>query len=193
MSEQVSDKEGPAMAGSVQEVQGVFPSDAAMEDAIAKLTLAGFDRADFSLPVTNPTSGTATPEQGAATPLTDTDLRQARTMGTGMAGTIGAFAAAGATIATGGVAGVAIAAAAAVGIGSGLAANAIGTAAKTAQSDDHEAEAKAGRLVLSVHTATTEKQAQAEQIMRVAGASHVAAVSRVAATDAGINSAGWTG
>ncbi len=142
MSEQ-SDKQGPADGRSVQEVQGVFPSDAAMEDAIAKLTLAGFDRADFSLPVTSPAERRR-PARGGATPMTDTDLRQARTMGTGMAGTIGAFAAAGATIATGGVAGVAIAAAAAVGVGSGLAANAIGTAAKTAQVDDHEAEARAG-------------------------------------------------
>lgn len=188
----MSDKQGPAIADSVQEVQGVFPSNAAMEEAIAKLTLAGFDRADFSLPVTNPAAGAATPEQGAETPLTDTDLRQARTMGTGMAGTIGAFAAAGATIATGGVAGVAIAAAAAVGVGSALAANAVGTAAKTSREDGHDEAARAGQLVLSVHTVTAEKQTDAERIMRAAGASTVAAVSRTAAP-AGIDSSSWTG
>ena len=44
MSDETS-KAGPVMAGSVDEVQGIFLSDAAMEDAIAKLTLAGFDRA----------------------------------------------------------------------------------------------------------------------------------------------------
>ena len=193
MSDGTNGKAGPSMAESVDEVQGIFPSDAAMEDAIAKLTLAGFDRADFSLPTTSPTGGAATPEQGAATPMTDTDLRQARTMGTGMAGTIGAFAAAGATVATGGVAGVAIAAAAAVGVGSALAANAIGTAAKTAQSDEHEAEARAGRLVLSVHTATAGKQAEAERIMRSAGATEVSAVTRAAAADVGVDSSSWTG
>ncbi len=192
MSDETS-KAGPVMAGSVDEVQGIFASDAAMEDAMAKLTLAGFDRADFSLPVTNPAHGAATPEQGAATPLTDTDLRQVRNMGTGMAGTIGAFAAAGATIATGGVAGVAIAAAAAVGVGSALAANAVGTAAKTSQAEEHEAVAKAGQLVLAVHVTTAARQADAERIMQAAGATNVAAVTRAAATDVGINSAGWTG
>ena len=188
-----TNKAGPSMAASIDEVQGIFPSDAAMEEAIAKLTLAGFDRADFSLPTTNPTTGESTPEQGAATPMTDTDIRQARTMGTGMAGTIGAMAAAGATIATGGVAGVAIAAAAAVGIGSALTANAIGTAAKTAQAEGHEADALAGKLVLSVHVATADKQSNAEQIMRAAGATKVAAVTRSAASDAGIDSSNWTG
>ena len=193
MSEQTSGKAGPVMADSVDEVQGIFPSDAAMEDAIAKLTLAGFDRADFSLPTTNPAGGAATPEQGAATPMTDTDIRQARTMGTGMAGTIGAMAAAGATIATGGLAGVAIAAAAAVGTGSALAANAIGTAVKTSQVEDHEAAARAGELVLSVHVASAEKQGEAERIMRAAGATNVAAVTRTAASELGIDSSSWTG
>ncbi len=193
MSDPTSAKVGPVMADSVDEVQGIFPSDAAMEEAISKLTLAGFDRADFSLPTTSPTGGTATPEQGAATPLTDTDLRQARNMGTGMAGSIGAMAAAGATIATGGVAGVAIAAAAAVGVGSALVANAVGTAAKTAQAEGHEADAQAGKLVLSVHVASADKQADAERIMRVAGASAVVAVTRAATSDVGVDSSGWTG
>ncbi len=193
MSDELSAKAGPAMADSVDEVQGIFPSNAAMEDAIAKLTLAGFDRADFSLPTTSPTGSTATPEQGAETPLTDTDMRQVRNMGTGMAGTIGAFAAAGATIATGGVAGVAIAAAAAVGAGSALAANAIGTAAKTSQEEAHDADARAGTLVLSVHAATPEKQAEAERIMRATGASKVAAITRTSKADTGIDSSSWTG
>ncbi len=193
MSGQTSDKQGPSVAGSVGEVQGVFPSDAAMEEAIAKLTLAGFDRADFSLPITSPSTSGSTPNQGADNLMTDTDMRQARNMGTGMASTIGAFAAAGATIATGGVAGVAIAAAAVVGIGSGLAANAIGTTAKDSQAEGHEAAARAGTLILSVHAETVEKKTEAERIMRAAGASEVASVVRTAEADAGVNSAGWTG
>ena len=192
MSDETS-KDGPVVASSVDEVQGIFPSDAAMEAAISELSRAGFDRAEFSLPTTNPATGEVTPEQGAATPLTDTDLRQVRNMGTGMAGTIGAFAAAGATIATGGVAGVAIAAAAAVGVGSALAANAVGTAAKTSQSDEHEADAKAGTLVLSVHVTTAARQADAERIMRAAGAAKVESVTRGAAVDAGVDSSSWTG
>ena len=197
MSDEISSKPGPSLPEAVQEVQGVFPSDAALQDAVAKLTLAGFDRADLSLPATAPTAGEATPDMGAAPPTTDTDLRQARTMGTSMAGTIGAFAAAGATIATGGAAGVAIAAAAAVGAGSALAAKAAGDAAIRVEGNAREDAAKAGQLVLAVHAATAERRGVAEEIMRAAGASNVAAIERASGTlsriDTGVNSTGWTG
>ena len=193
MSDQTSAKPGPAMPGAVSEVQGTFPSDAAMQDAIGKLTMAGFNRADLSLPTTAPGASSATPDQGASAPTTDTDLRQARTLGTSMAGYAGAFAAAGATVATGGAAGVAIAAAAAVGIGSALAANAVGTTAKATQEEDRNEAASAGRLVLAVHAETAEKQAEAEQIMRESGATEVAAVRRVDQAAVGVDSTGWTG
>ncbi len=192
MSDETS-KSGPVLSATVEEVQGIFPSDAAMQAAIAQLTLAGFDRADFSLPITHPTAGMATPDAGAADPMTDTDVRQARTMGTSMAGYAGAFAAAGATIATGGAAGVAIAAAAAVGAGAALAANAAGTAAKNAQSNTRDQAAAAGELVLAVHADTPSKQAAAERIMREAGASSVEAVRRESGAVTGINSSSWTG
>ena len=107
-----------------------------MEAAIAQLTMAGFDRAALSLPQTHVAAGQATPELGADAPLTDTDVRQARTMGTSMAGSIGALAAAGAVIATGGAAAVAAAAAAAIGAGAALTANAAGNAADKVQADD---------------------------------------------------------
>ncbi len=188
-----SGKEGPVLPEAVQEVQGVFPSDAALQDAIAKLTLAGFDRADLSLPDTSPAASDATPEMGAEAPTTDTDMRQVRTMGTSMAGTIGAIAAAGATIATGGAAGVAIAAAAAVGAGSALAANASGNAANNVQTEARNEAAAAGHLVLAVHAATPEHQATATRIMRESGASDVAAVERAAGTIATIDASSWTG
>jgi hypothetical protein len=190
MSEQTSSKPGPALNESVEEVQGIFPSDAAMQDAIAKLTLAGFDRADFSLPITHPAASQATPEQGAADPMTDVDMRQARTMGTSIAATVGALAAAGATIATGGAAGAVIAVAAAVGAGSGYAASTIGTVAKESQEAERDAAASAGELVLAVHAATAEKQANATRIMEASGATKVAAIAR---TTAAIDSSSWTG
>ena len=192
MSEQISGKPGPVVAEGVEEVQGIFPSDAAMQDAISKLTLAGFDRADFSLPITHPDAGQATPELGAATPMTDVDVRQARTMGTSMAASIGAIAAAGATIATGGAAAAVIAAAAAVGAGSAYAANAVGTSAKESQEGERDLAAQAGELVLAVHAATPAKRADAERIMRESGATKVAALERIAAP-AGVDSSSWTG
>jgi hypothetical protein len=193
MSDQTTGKPGPTINPSIREVQAVFPNDGAMQDAIAKLTLAGFDRAALSLPVTRPDDGHATPEQDASPPVTDTDVRQARTMGTSMAGTIGAFVAAGAVAATGGAAAVAAAAAAAVGAGSALTANAVGNAADQAQSSAREEDAAAGRLVLSVYAPDTGQQAKAEQILRDAGASEVAAVERTGQSLAGIDSSRWTG
>ena len=193
MSEQATGKSGPAMADTVEEVQGVFPSDAALQEAVGRLRMAGFDHAELSLPTSQPVASEATPNQGAADPLTEDDTRQARTLGTSMAGTIGAFAAAGATIATGGAAGLAIAAAAAVGAGSALAANAAGTAAKHSQEETRDAAAAKGELVLAVHTSSPAKRADAERIMREAGASSVGAVQRGAAVAPGVDSTGWTG
>ena len=183
---------GPEMAEMVEEVQGVFPSNAALQDAMGKLRLVGFDHADLSLPTTQPLASEATPNQGAAEPLGEDDTRSMRTMGTSMAGTIGALAAAGATVATGGAAGVVIAAAAAVGAGSALAANAVGTAAKHDQEESRDEAAATGQLVLAVHAPTTEKQVEAERIMRESGATSVGTVKRSNSL-AAIDSTSWTG
>ncbi len=191
MSEQNS-LSGPVLGGPVEEVQGIFPTDAAMQDALGRLRMVGFDHADLSLPATQPAANTATPELGAANPVTEDDMRQARTLGTSMAGYIGAFAAAGATVATGGAAGVAIAAAAAMGAGSALAANAVGTAAKDSQEEGRAEAAAAGQLVLAVRANTPEKRSDAERIMLEAGASSVAAIKREAAAP-GLDSSSWTG
>ena len=191
MSEQTS-ASGPVLGGPVEEVQGVFPTDVAMQDALGRLRMVGFDHADLSLPVTQPTANTATSELGAANPVMEDDMRQARTLGTSMAGYIGAFAAAGATVATGGAAGVAIAAAATMGVGSALAANAVGTAAKDTQEEGRAEAAAAGELVLAVRANTAEKRADAEKIMLEAGATSVAAIRREPAAP-GIDSSGWTG
>ena len=191
--DQIETNPGPTLNPAIQEVQGVFPSEATLEAAIAQLTLAGFDRAALSLPTTHPTPGTATPEMGASTPVTDTDVRQTRTMGTSMAGTIGAFAAAGAVIATGGAAAVAGVAAAAIGAGAALTANAAGNVADAVQTENRAEAAAAGTLVLSVATPTPAQQTSAEQIMRAAGATKVAAITREGGNVSGIDSTGWTG
>jgi hypothetical protein len=181
---------GPTINPTVNEVQGVFPSDAMLQNALSKLTLIGLDRADFSLPRTEPAARDARPEAGAENPDTDTDNRQMRTMHTSMAGAAGAMAAAGAVVATGGAAAVAAAAAVAVGAGAGLAANAASSTADAMQHEERETLAREGRLVLAVRLADPAKQGEIERIMRDAGASRVQAVSR---TDNVISSAGWTG
>ncbi|MBV9735520.1 MAG: hypothetical protein JO209_06385 [Acidisphaera sp.] len=181
MSQSVPPKAGPAISDSVREVQGIFPSDASLQDAIARLTLLGFDRADLSLPAASPHPAEATPELGAEDPHTEVDDRQMRTMGTSMAGAAGAMAAAGLTIATGGAAAVAIGAAAAIGAGAAALAHTASRAADQVQHDDREAAAGRGELVLSVLLRDPAKQGPAEEAMRQAGATRVAPVLRTAA------------
>lgn len=178
MSDATPLKAGPVVGVTVQEVQGIFSSDEALQDAIARLTQAGFDRADLSLPEARPASQTATPDQGASLPTTDTDVRQVRTMATSMAGTVGAFAAAGAVIATGGLAAVAIGAAAAVGGGAALLANSVGNAADNVQHEGREQSAARGELVLSVRAIDAARQASAVDMMRASGATEVTALER---------------
>ncbi len=184
----------PAVAEHVEEVQGQFPSNATMQDAVGRLTLAGFDRAALSLPQPHPTGTGDTPTEGADAVTSDIDKRQLRTMGTGMAGYLGAAAAAGATIATGGAAGLAIAAAAAVGAGAAAAASAGTTAIEETDTAELERMAAAGQLVLAVR-ATSEAEAQkAMQMMKEAGATQVAPVTRSDdARTVGASSASWTG
>ena len=92
-----------------------------------KLQSYGFDRAELSFLARDALIGhprdsvhrlandPATPRESV---VSDTDLRQGRVLGTGLAATVAAFAAAGFTVATGGVAAAAIVAtAAAAGVG----------------------------------------------------------------------------
>lgn len=186
--------EGPALNNTVQEVQGIFPSDATLQEALSQLGLAGYDRSDFSLPEDQPHPSAATPNEGAENPTDDVDKRQVRTMGAGMAGYIGAAALAGATVATGGAAGLAAAAAVAVGVGTGAATAAAGVAADQAQVADRDRRGAEGTLVLAVRT---RDQAQADQvigILRQAGATRVEPVTRTdQALTAGVSAASWTG
>ena len=175
MSQSMPVKEGPALSDAVDEVRGVFASDAALQDAIARLTQVGFDRADLSLP--DPLAP-ATPEQGAANPNTDTDDRQMRTMHASMAGSVGALAAAGVVIATGGAALPAVAAAAAAGLGAGALAHGAERAVDSSQHAAREQAAARGALMLAVRVTNAAKRGDAEAAMRTAGAERIDAVQR---------------
>ncbi len=187
-------KEGPSHAATVHEVQGVFPDDATMQDALSQLTLAGYDRADFSLPEEQPAGQPSTPNESSDAPTDDADKRQLRTLGTSMAGYAGAVAVAGATLATGGAAGLAVAAAAAVGAGTAAAANTAGQAADNAQVEARNQRGREGRLILAVRTTTPEQASQVTKLMTEAGSSSTRAVERAdQALTAGVTSASWTG
>lgn len=188
------EKQGPALEATIEEVQGHFPSDALLQDALGQLTLAGFDRADFSLPQDQPGKAVQTANEGAANPTDEIDKTQLRTMGTSMAGYAGAVAVAGATLATGGAAGLAIAAAAAVGAGSALIANAAGQAADKVSTDERDESGRAGTLILAVRTRKPGQAADATAIMHKAGATSVETVTRGEnMMTAGVSAASWTG
>jgi len=178
--EQLGPTGQPASVGdTLQEVWGRFPSDAALQEAIGQLTLAGFDRADLSLPATAPQDTAAsTPEQGARNPDTADDGTQMRTLLTGLAGSAAAIAAAAVVIGTGGGGAPVVGAAVAAGLGAGAVTNAASRAADGAQHDDRESAAAQGALVLSVRAPTAEKRAVAEQALRQAGAADVQPISR---------------
>jgi hypothetical protein len=179
---------GPQLSESIQEMQGVFPSDSALQDAISRLTTAGFDRADLSIQDAASEGAEATPEQGAQNPTSEDDSRQARTLHTSLAASVGAMAAAGAVVATGGAAAPAVAAAAAGGLGLGGAMQGVTQATETARHQNREEAAAQGALILSVRLQRPDQRQTAEAAMKDAGATSVQAVVR-----SGISSAGWTG
>ena len=183
---------GPALEATVHEVQGRFPNDAALQDGIRRLGLAGFDRADLSVPEDHTQS--AASELQADGPVDGTDKQQLRTMGTSMAGFAGAAAVAAATIATGGALGVAALAAGAVGAGAAAAAGAAGSAADQAQVDERDRKGAAGTLVLAVRIRSGEQVQPAVQAMKEAGATATEMVTRSdQALTRGISAASWTG
>lgn len=172
------DKAGPDLTEMVDEVRGTFASDSALQDAISRLTLVGFDRADISLPDATPTSVDATPEQGAKNPNTEDDSRQTRTLHASMAASVGAMAAAGVVIATGGAALPAVAAAVAGGVALGAVTEGITGATNAAQHGSREEAASRGELLLSVRLRDHAQHTAAETAMRDAGATDIAAIPR---------------
>jgi hypothetical protein len=160
------------------EVHGVFTSESAMQEAVSKLTLAGFDRAELSLPVAHPDASQATPEQSAGAVGTETDTRQMRTLLSSTAGVSGAMIGAAITLATGGAALPAVAAAAGgaalLGGGTAAATSAVGDSQKQAR----DQAAEDGTLVLAVHAASAERAERAEATLHAAGAASVKRVIR---------------
>lgn len=184
----------PVVPDRIYEVQGVFPSDATLQEAIAQLGQAGYDRADMSLPDVDPAPSEATPEGSAENPTTDADKRQVRTNFVGIAGFVGAAAAAGAAVASGGTLVPAIAAAALGGGAAVAAGETIGVAADAAQVAERDQKGREGRLVLACRTSSREQGEQVEQIMQAAGATRVVPVMREdQAVTGGVNAGGWTG
>ena len=172
MTQMVHHTENPPI-GTLHEVRASFSDADAMQDAVTRLEISGFDRADLSLPDPAPAAAIATPEQSAKPADTEEDSRQARTLHTSGAAAAVGMAAAGVVIATGGAAAPAVAAAVLGGGAAGGLAYAISSIANQDEQVDREQKAASGDLILSVRAPTPEKRAQAERILRTCGGTAV--------------------
>ncbi|MGD0108061.1 MAG: hypothetical protein ABSC06_29120 [Rhodopila sp.] len=159
--------------GLLQQVRATFASPGQMQDAVSRLSVSGFDRADLTLPSPGLIEGTETPEAGAKPASTDADARQARTLGASTAGAAAAIAAAGITVATGGAAAPAVAAAAVAGGALGGSVFAAQGAFNNEEQKDRDTRALNGDLILAVRATTDAKRSEAEAILRGAGATYI--------------------
>jgi hypothetical protein len=162
---------------TVREIRATFASPGQMQDAVSRLSMSGFDRADLSLPSPGLIEGTETPEAGTKPASTEADARQARTLGASTAASAAALAAAGVTIATGGAAAPAIAAAVVAGGAAGGSVFAVHGAADEMEQEDRESRAADGDLVLAVRAPTEAKRTEAEALLRAAGATNIETIS----------------
>ncbi|HEX2940796.1 MAG TPA: hypothetical protein VHO91_07090, partial [Rhodopila sp.] len=99
---------GHADVSTLREVRATFANSEQLNDAVGRLGVSGFDRADISLPSTMADAALDERSQAAST---DVDAQQMRTLGASTAATVAALAAAGVTVATGGAAAPVVAAA----------------------------------------------------------------------------------
>jgi hypothetical protein len=146
---------------TLREVRATFANSAQMQDAVSRLSMSGFDRADLSLPSPGLVQGMETPEAGTKAASTDTDAQQARTLGASTAAAAASMAAAGIAIASGGAAVPALVAAAVAG------------GADITEQADRDNRATNGDLVLAVRATTEENRSEAEAILLAAGATDI--------------------
>ena len=155
------------------QVRATFSSADQMQDAVSQLSMSGFDRADLSLPSPDLVAGTQTPEAGTRPAATESDARQARTLGASTAAAAAAMAAVGITVATGGAAAPAVAAAVVAGGAVGASVFAVHGSANHAEQADRDDRAASGHLVLAVRAVTEVKRSEAEAILRSSGATGI--------------------
>src|SRR5438552_13454720 len=109
---------------TIREAVAVFDDPGQLENAVSELQSHGIDRSELSF-LAHATLADVQRDDSRrladdpATPrepvVTDTDIRQGRVLGTGLAAAVAGLIAAGFTVATGGIAAATIAAAAAAG------------------------------------------------------------------------------
>ena len=164
------------------EIVGAFQSSEALERAISDLSSAGWDRSELSILAQK---GLLAPDPPTADQLRDAalgdrearsavvsepDVRQGRTLATGMAGVIGAFLVSGATVLTGGTVLAAAIGAAAAGGGAAAAVNAIGQWMDKSRGEFLHEQVEQGGIMLWVVMRRPEQETLARDILGRNGA-----------------------
>lgn len=167
------------------EVVGLFRSPDRLEAAISALSTAGWDRAEMSLVaqkhVLQPEGGLPeTSETAADDPnvergavMSDTDVRQGRTLATALGGVLAAFAASGAVVMSGGTALAALVGAAAAGGGAAAAVNALGQWAGEHRAAHLDDQLRQGGILLWVMLRNPGQEKLARDILTQHGATAV--------------------
>ena len=169
----------PILGNTVREVQALLPDEGALQEATNALLLAGFDRADLSLPSPQGTMSEAGETQPSDNPVDGRDARQARTLANSTIGVAGALiGGAVASVATGGAILPVAAAAIAAGAGAGGLTHMGFQGAADARAAGNNAKGAAGQLMLSALVRDAEKEKLAVETLRHAGASNIETVER---------------
>lgn len=160
---------------TIREAVAVFNDAEKLESAVSELQSNGIDRSELSFLAHNLAADRVPRDLWSAvddpsTPrdpvVSDTDLRQGRVLGTGLAATIAAFAAAGFTVATGG-AGVAVAAAAVAAAGGvGAASTLVGRKLADDQTSFLDSQLARGGVLLWVRTRDAATEQTVLEVLR---------------------------
>jgi len=157
-----------------REAVAVFDDAEKLEGAVSELQSNGVDRSELSFLADPSLAGhmlrdlrraaedPATPRQPV---VSDTDLRQGRVLGTSLAATIAGFAAAGFTVATGGL-GAAIAAAAVAAGGVGAAGTLLGRKLAEDQASFLDAQLARGGVLLWVRMPNADRERNVLEVLR---------------------------
>jgi hypothetical protein len=158
---------------TIRETVAAFDDPEKLESAVSELQSNGIDRSDLSF-LAHPSlaerlpgnsmrlaDDPAAPREAA---VTDTDLRQGRVLGTSLAATIAALAAAGFTVTTGGVAAATVAAAAAAG-GIGAVGAVVGRKLGEDQETFLESQFAGGGVLLWVRTRDADAERRALEVL----------------------------
>lgn len=165
------------------EIVGLFHTPETLERAISELASAGWDRAELSLlgrqdllRHDSASEIAADPDTPHSAAVSKDDVRQMRTLTSGMAGVIAAFAAAGATIMTGGAALAAVVGAAVAGGGAAAGMEALGRSADKQRDQRLQEQIEQGGVLLWALLRRAEDEALARAVMARCGATEIEVV-----------------